>query len=159
MSLKLRPTGLASPVDKDRGDYTLFSGEWAMERIYEERGSPQHLRWYWSLHGILGKPLDMRTDGRGIRAITDHLRVDLHRHYAASYAAAVIFSRASELLSTSGSSIAKSGERILGAMGVVCGPKGPSSLGTERPRWPRGGPVGSSEVARGCYAPLLDMIP
>jgi hypothetical protein len=54
MSLKLRPTGLASPVDKDRGDYTLFSGEWAMGRIYEERGSPQHLRWYWSLHGILG---------------------------------------------------------------------------------------------------------
>jgi hypothetical protein len=42
----------------------------------------------------------MRTDGRGIRAITDHLRVDLHRHYAASYAAAVIFSRASGLLST-----------------------------------------------------------
>jgi hypothetical protein len=35
-----------------------------MGRIYEERGSPQHLRWYWSLHGILGKPLDMRTDGR-----------------------------------------------------------------------------------------------
>ena len=35
-----------------------------MGRIYEERGSPQHLRWYWSLHGILGEPLDMRTDGR-----------------------------------------------------------------------------------------------
>ena len=64
MSLTLRPTGLASPVDKDRGDYIVCSGDWAMGRIYEERGSPQHLRWYWSLHGILGKPLDMRTDGR-----------------------------------------------------------------------------------------------
>lgn len=64
MSLTLRPTGLASPVDKDRRDYIVWSGDWAMGRIYEERGSPQHLRWYWSLHGILGKPLDMRTDGR-----------------------------------------------------------------------------------------------
>ena len=63
MSLTLRPTGLASPVDKDRGDYIVCS-DWAMGRIYEERGSPQHLRWYWSLHGILGEPLDMRTDGR-----------------------------------------------------------------------------------------------
>jgi hypothetical protein len=58
MPLKLRPTGLASPIDKDRGD---FSGEWAMGRIYEERGSRQHLRWCWSL---LGKPVDLRTDGR-----------------------------------------------------------------------------------------------
>jgi hypothetical protein len=64
MSLKLRQTGVASPVDKDRKDYAVFSGEWEMGRIYEERGSPQHLRWYWSLHGILGKPLGIRTDGR-----------------------------------------------------------------------------------------------
>ena len=64
MLLKLRPTGLASPIDKDRGDFIVFSGEWAMGRIYEERGSRQHLRWYWSLLGILGKPVDLRTDGR-----------------------------------------------------------------------------------------------
>jgi hypothetical protein len=64
MSLKLRPTGVASAVDKDREDYAVFSGEWEMGRIYEECGSPHHLRWYWSLHGILGKPLDIRTDGR-----------------------------------------------------------------------------------------------
>ena len=43
----------------------------------------------------------------------------------------------------------------LGAMGRS-GPKGPSSLGTERPRWPIGGRlVGSSEVARERYALLL----
>jgi hypothetical protein len=65
MPLKLRPTGLASPIDKDRGDFIVFSGEWAMGRIYEERGSRQHLRWYWSLLGIVGKPLELRrTDGR-----------------------------------------------------------------------------------------------
>jgi hypothetical protein len=67
MPLKLRPTGLASPIDKDRGDFIVFSGEWAMGRIYEERESRQHLRWYWSLLGILGKPLDLRTDGRARR--------------------------------------------------------------------------------------------
>jgi hypothetical protein len=46
MSLELRPTSLASPIDKDRGDYTLFSGEWAMGRIYEERGARKELHWF-----------------------------------------------------------------------------------------------------------------
>ncbi len=40
------PTSLASPIDKDRGDYTLFSGEWAMGRIYEERGARKELHWF-----------------------------------------------------------------------------------------------------------------
>jgi hypothetical protein len=30
MSLTLRRTGLATPVDKDRRDYIVCSGEWAM---------------------------------------------------------------------------------------------------------------------------------
>jgi hypothetical protein len=64
MPLELRSTCLASPIDKDRKDYTVFSGAWAMGRMYEEPGSPQHLRWYWSLHSIFGKPLELRTDGR-----------------------------------------------------------------------------------------------
>jgi hypothetical protein len=64
MSLKLRPTGLVFPIDKDRKDYTVFSGKWEMGRIHEIRGGPEHMRWFWSLRGILGKPLDMRTDGR-----------------------------------------------------------------------------------------------
>jgi hypothetical protein len=25
----MRPTGLASPVDKDRQDFTIYSGDWA----------------------------------------------------------------------------------------------------------------------------------
>jgi hypothetical protein len=35
-----------------------------MGRIHEIRGGPEHMRWFWSLRGILSKPLDMRTDGR-----------------------------------------------------------------------------------------------
>jgi hypothetical protein len=35
-----------------------------MGRICEERGAPVNLRWFWSLHGIIGKPIAMRTDGR-----------------------------------------------------------------------------------------------
>ena len=28
MALTLRPAGLSSGIDKDRGDYTVFCGEW-----------------------------------------------------------------------------------------------------------------------------------
>ena len=34
-----------------------------MGRIYEQRGGPDSMRWFWSLHGIFGKPADMRADG------------------------------------------------------------------------------------------------
>jgi hypothetical protein len=57
----MRPTGPASPVDKDRQDFTIYSGDWAMGRIYEQRGGPDHMRWFWSLFGMFGKPADMRT--------------------------------------------------------------------------------------------------
>ena len=49
MALTLRPTGLGAGIDKDRPDYTIYSGEWAVGRIYETRGGPAHLRWFWSL--------------------------------------------------------------------------------------------------------------
>ena len=64
MPLTMRPTGVESPVDKIRQDFTIFSGRWEMGRIYEDRSGPLNLRWFWSLHGIVGKPLAMRTDGR-----------------------------------------------------------------------------------------------
>jgi hypothetical protein len=35
MPLKLRPTGLGSGIDKDRPDYTVFTGGWEIGRIYE----------------------------------------------------------------------------------------------------------------------------
>ena len=63
MALTMSPTGLSSPVDKDRADYTIFSGEWAMGRIYEQHGGAERLKFFWSLFGIFGKPADLRTDG------------------------------------------------------------------------------------------------
>jgi hypothetical protein len=50
MPLKLRPTGLRSGVDKDRPDYTVFTGEWAIGRIYQTRRGPDSLRWFWSMN-------------------------------------------------------------------------------------------------------------
>jgi hypothetical protein len=35
MPLKLRPSGLGSGIDKDRPDYTVFTGEWEIGRIYQ----------------------------------------------------------------------------------------------------------------------------
>jgi len=63
MGLALRPTGLNPPADKDRSGYTLFSGEFAVGRIYEERGAPADVQWFWAITGIFGAPTDMRMDG------------------------------------------------------------------------------------------------
>ena len=38
MALKLRPTGLGAGIDKDRADYTVFTGKWEVGRIYQSRG-------------------------------------------------------------------------------------------------------------------------
>ena len=35
--------------DKDRQDFTIYSGDWAMWRIYEQRGGPDSMRWFWLL--------------------------------------------------------------------------------------------------------------
>jgi hypothetical protein len=49
VSLTMRPTGLGSGIDKDRPDYGVFTGEWEIGRIYQTRGGPDGLRWFWSL--------------------------------------------------------------------------------------------------------------
>jgi hypothetical protein len=59
----MRPTGLSSPIDQHLMDYIVCSGEWPVGRIYEERGSAQDQRWFWSLFGILANPPDMHTNG------------------------------------------------------------------------------------------------
>ena len=41
MALTMRPTGLGSGIDKDRANYTVHSGKWAIGRIYQTRGGPQ----------------------------------------------------------------------------------------------------------------------
>jgi len=49
MPLKLCPTGLGSRIEKDCPDYTVFTGEWEIGRIFEMRGQPENLPWFWSL--------------------------------------------------------------------------------------------------------------
>jgi hypothetical protein len=41
----------------------VFCGEWNIGRIYEVRGGPEHLWWFWALH-FPSKPESLRTDDR-----------------------------------------------------------------------------------------------
>ena len=50
-------------VYKESIDYGVFSGEWNIGRIYEVRGGPEPLRWFWALH-FPSKPESLRTDNR-----------------------------------------------------------------------------------------------
>ena len=49
MPLTMRPTGLGAGIDNDRPDYTVYCGGSAVGRIYETRGGPDNLRWFWSM--------------------------------------------------------------------------------------------------------------
>jgi hypothetical protein len=50
MPLTMRPTGMASGVDKDRQDWTMFDDGEPVGRIYEVSAStPAELRWFWSI--------------------------------------------------------------------------------------------------------------
>jgi hypothetical protein len=54
---------MALEFRKDGQGYKVFSGKWALGRIREQRADPEP-RWFWSLDGILGKPLALQTSGR-----------------------------------------------------------------------------------------------
>ena len=73
MALTMRPTGLGSGLDKDRQDYTVYVGEWAIGRIYEVRGGPESLRWFWSFsqHGPMMR--SGRDLGRGEGGVPEKL--------------------------------------------------------------------------------------
>jgi hypothetical protein len=45
--MTMRPTGLGSGIDKDRADCLHRRVE--VGRIYQTRGGPDSLRWFWSL--------------------------------------------------------------------------------------------------------------
>ena len=62
-ALTTRPAGLSSGIDQDCADYTVFCGEWNIGRIYEVRGGPEHLRWFWAWH-FPGKRENPRKDNR-----------------------------------------------------------------------------------------------
>ena len=49
MALKLRPTCLGSGIDKDRPDYTMYCGEWAVGRIMKAAAKPADASWLWTL--------------------------------------------------------------------------------------------------------------
>jgi hypothetical protein len=40
MPLTMRPTALGAGIDKDRPDYAVYCGEWAIGRINQTRGGP-----------------------------------------------------------------------------------------------------------------------
>jgi hypothetical protein len=70
MPLKLRPTGLGSGI----ADLTIFSGSWEVGRIYETRGGPDSLRWFWSERQWANDTIEPRGDlGRGSGAISEEL--------------------------------------------------------------------------------------
>jgi len=51
-------------IYKDSIDYSVFSSDWLIGRIYERKGFPDDVRFFWSLHGVvLTRPPDIRTDG------------------------------------------------------------------------------------------------
>jgi hypothetical protein len=58
MPLTMRAAGLGSPVDQHRQDF-----DWAVGRIYRQRGEPESMGWFWSFYGMHGKPADLRIDG------------------------------------------------------------------------------------------------
>ena len=73
MTLKMRPTGLGSGIDKDRPDYTVYCGGWDVGRIYQTRGGPDSLRWFWSMT-VNGPMRGSRGDsGGGQGAISEEL--------------------------------------------------------------------------------------
>jgi hypothetical protein len=47
-----------------RADYTVYCGGWDVGRIYENRGGPGNLRWFWSMTVNHGNPelLQMATN-------------------------------------------------------------------------------------------------
>jgi hypothetical protein len=50
-------------VDRELDDWTIFTGQWAIGRIYEVRGALPDQRWYWSFFGSVSGPADMTSDG------------------------------------------------------------------------------------------------
>jgi hypothetical protein len=61
MPLTMRPTGLGHGTYKDDPGIPA-SGQ--IGRIYERRGFPDHVRWVWSLYGVvLTRPPGIGTEG------------------------------------------------------------------------------------------------
>ena len=57
-SSRHRPTGLASPAQADRQDWTLYEDGRPIGRIYEDASAstPPELRWFWSIIEVIRVP-------------------------------------------------------------------------------------------------------
>ena len=49
MPLEFRSSGFNHPNDEHRVDYVIYSGNWDVGRIFEDRSSTDDLRWFWSI--------------------------------------------------------------------------------------------------------------
>jgi hypothetical protein len=65
MALTMRPTGLSSPAYADRLDYIVFEDGYAIGRMYEDKHSPEELRWFWSITLFVDPKHGITTHGRG----------------------------------------------------------------------------------------------
>ena len=55
---------MATGVYKDDIDFGVFSGEWLIGRIFEQKGFALEVLVFWSLHGVvLTRPPGINTDG------------------------------------------------------------------------------------------------
>jgi hypothetical protein len=64
MTLVLRSSGLQSPVDKDRREFTVYEAGKPVGRIYEEVGTPDDQRWFWSITEYVDPRSNIVTNGK-----------------------------------------------------------------------------------------------
>ena len=62
MPLTTRPTGLSSPVDNDRQDFTVYCGGWAIGRIYEHAAGLTACAGS-GRYGVVGRPPKAHMNG------------------------------------------------------------------------------------------------
>jgi hypothetical protein len=55
-------------IDKVRPDYTVVTGEWEVGRIYQTRGGPDNLRWFWSM--TANGPMTLRWSSQCMELLT-----------------------------------------------------------------------------------------
>jgi hypothetical protein len=67
MSLTLRPTKIKrAPINTDLQDWDVYCGEWRIGRIYEERGGPPELKWFWSIFPSTDLPPGVHRQGKAL---------------------------------------------------------------------------------------------
>ena len=63
MPLTMRATSCRRRSIRAASTSLLYCGAWAVGRIYEHLEGPEHLRWFWALNGMFGRPREIRDHG------------------------------------------------------------------------------------------------